>query len=177
MPDDVCRAEFFTHQHRIVGAVRLGGQRLTDVLNDLFNSSVELRNVEVFRLLKPDEVVATHSCALVEKSCLLFAISGTESATAAESRLYKHIDTAEWEAFVTVSSFEVTGNLHVPPTSDLRNVLVRGTRQFIPLTGARAVVTLYPKVAFSGDVIILNRSHIEAICTDRPAGRSPHSAS
>jgi hypothetical protein len=176
MPDEVCLAEFFTHQHRIRGTLRLGGQRLTDVLNDLFNSSVELRHVEVFRILTPEETVATHSSALIEKSRLLFAISGVESATAAASRLYKHVDTAEWEAFITVSSFEVRGNLHIPPTSDLRNTLLRGSRQFIPLTGARAVVTLYPKIAFSGDVIIVNRAHIEAICTDRSADRSPHSA-
>jgi len=173
MADDLGNVEFFTQQYRIVGSLRLGGQRLTDVLNDELSSSVLLRDVEVSRLLTPGEVAASHPSALLEKSRVLFAISGIPSADAAERRFYKHVDTVEWEVFLTLASFELRGKLHVRGTSDVKTMLLRWTGQFIPLTGARAVFTMYPKVAFSGDVIIVNRTHIEVICTDRPVDRSP----
>jgi hypothetical protein len=173
MTDDLGNVEFFTQQYRIVGGLRLGGQRLTDVLNDDLTSSVELEDVEVTRLLTHGEVAATHLSALLDKRRVLFAISGMPTAAAAERRFYKHVDTVEWEAFVTLPSFELRGKFHVRGTSDLKTMLLRWTGQFIPLTEARAVFTLHPKVAFSGDVIIVNRAYIEVICTDRTVGRSP----
>jgi hypothetical protein len=168
MADEPNRVEFFTPQHRILGTARLGGQRLTDVLNDDLTSSIELIDAQVLRLLTPKKVVATHDSGLIDKHCILFAISGAQSGHAAERRLFKHVDTTEWGVFITVSSFELTGKLHVRGTSDLKTMLLAWTGQFIPLTRARAVFTLYPDMAYTGDVIIVNRSHIEVICTDQP---------
>jgi hypothetical protein len=173
MREDLSNVEFFTQQYRIVGGLRLGGQRLSDILNEALTSSVELEGVVVSRLLTPGEVAASYRSALLDKGQILFAISGMPTATETERRLYKHVDTVEWETFITVPSFELRGNFHVRGTSDLKTMLLGWTGQFIPLTEARAVFTLIPKVAFSGDVIIVNRAHIEVICTDRPVGRPP----
>ena len=171
MTDEPKTVEFFTHQHRIVGAAPLGVQRLTDILNDDLTSSVELKDVRILRLLTPGKVVAAHDSALIDKQCILFAVSGVQSGDAAERRFFKHVDTTEWGVFITVSSFELTGKFHVRGTSDLKTMLVAWTGQFIPLTEAKAVFTLYPDIAFTGDVIIVNRSHIEVVCTDQPAAR------
>jgi hypothetical protein len=160
-------AEFFTHQYRIVGTTRLAGQRLTDVLNDDLMSSVELTDVQVFRLLAPDQVVATHAAALLYKKGMLLATSGARDAAAAERSFFKHVDTTEWGVFVSVPSFELTGKFHVRGTSDLKTMLLRWAGQFIPLTKAKAVLTLYPEVTFRRDVIIVNRAHIEVICSDK----------
>jgi hypothetical protein len=167
MADGAQQVEFFTQQYRIVGSVALSGRRLTDVLNDELASSVELRGVEVTRLLGQGEVAATCLSALVEKRGVLFAISGVPSGPAAQRSLYKHVDTLKWETFITLPNFQVRGNFHVRGTSDLKTMLARWTGQFIPLTEATAVFALHPKVKFSGDVIIVNRRHIEMICTDR----------
>ena len=73
MTDEPKTVEFFTHQHRIVGAAQLGVQRLTDILNDDLTSSVELEDVRILRLLTPSKVVAAHDSALIDKQCILFA--------------------------------------------------------------------------------------------------------
>jgi hypothetical protein len=166
--DDHEMANFFTHQYRIVGAARVGGQRLTDVLNDDLTSALELKDVELFRLLAPNKLVASHVAALLCKKGILFAISGEQKGSAAERRFFKHVDTVEWDVFLTLPSFELTGKFHVRGTGDLRTMLLRWVGQFIPLTSAKAVYTFYPEVAFTGDVIIVNRDHMELIGTDKP---------
>lgn len=170
MKDEVEGAEFYTHQYRIVGSVRTGGQRLTDLLNDDLTSALDLTDVEVARLLTPKEVVASHPSAVLEKQGILFAIGFEEGARVAERRFYKHVDTREWDVFITVPSFELTGKFHVRGTGDLRTMLLTWTGQFIPLTQAKAVFTLLPEISFTGLAIIVNRSHIEVICTNRKPG-------
>jgi hypothetical protein len=171
MDDSLDFAEFFTHQHRIVGRMRLGGLRLTDVLNDDLTSSLELTSVEISRHLSPEKVVATYASALLDKKGILFAISGAQSGSAAERSFFKHVDTTEWEVLVTVPFFELRGKFHVRGTGDLKRMLVSWTGQFIPLTQATAVFTLYPQVTFTGDVIIVNRTHTELICSDEVLSR------
>jgi len=173
MTDDLSRVEFFSQQYRIVGGLRLGGQRLTDVLNDDLTSSVELEDVGVSRLPTPGELAATHRSALLDKKRVLFAITGASTVGESERRLYKHVDTVGWDVFVTMPSFELEGKFHVRATSNLKTMLLTWTGQFIPLTDARALFTLLPRVTFSGEVIIVNRAHIEVICTDRTVGRPP----
>ena len=170
MTDDHEMAEFFTHQYRIVGAARVGGQRLTDVLNDDLTSALELKDVQLFRLLTPNKPVASHVAALLYKKGILFAISGEQRGSAAERSFFKHVDTAEWDVFLTLPSFELTGKFHVRGTGDLKTMLLRWVGQFIPLTGAKAVYTFYPELAFTGDVIIVNREYMEVIGTDRALG-------
>jgi len=166
MPEGSALVDFFTHQHRITGRIRTGGQRLTDLLDDEMSSTLELRDVEVTRIITPKEVISTHSSALVEKKAIVFAMSRGEEAEATVRRFYKHVDTTEWEVVLTVPSFELSGRMHVRGTGDLRTMLLTWTRQFIPLTKAKAVFTLFPEISFAGGVIIVNRSYIEVICTD-----------
>ena len=166
MDDVLDVVEFLTHHHRITGRLSTGGQRLTDVLNDDLTSTLEVREVEVRRLLAPEKVVAARAAALLEKQGMLVAMSGARGARAAERSFYRHVDTTEWQVFVTIPNFELTGKFHVRGTSDLKTMLLTWTGQFIPITKAKAVFTLFPDVSFSSDVMIVNRSHIEIICTD-----------
>jgi hypothetical protein len=164
---DAETVEFYTHQYRIVGDAQLSGQRLTDVLNDDLQSSLELTDVQVFRLLPPSVVPAIRSSALLYKDNILFAIVGGRSADAALRGFYKRVDTSEWDVSVIVPSFELSGRFHVRGTGDLKTMLLSWAGQFIPLTRAKAVFALYPEITFSGDVIIVNRAFVEIICTDQ----------
>jgi hypothetical protein len=165
--DEGTLVEFFTQQYRIVGRLRMGGQRLTDLLNDELSSSVELREVQVTRLINPKEVVAAHTSALLEKKGIMFAIGREEEGIEATERSYfKRVDTTKWDVFMTIPSFELSGRMHVRGTGDLRTTLLTWTGQFIPVTNAKAVFTLFPEVSFVSDVVIVNKSHIEAVCVD-----------
>ena len=166
MEDEHSLAEFFTQQYRVTARVWTGPQRLTDLLDDELSSTLELKKVQVARVIAPKEVVATHDSALLEKKAVMFAIDRKEGSEATVRRFYKHVDTTEWDVFLTVPSFELWGSLHVRGTGSLKTMLVTWSRQFIPLTRARAVFALYPEVSFSGGVIIVNRSYIELVCTD-----------
>jgi len=174
---DTALAEFCTQQYLIAGTLRTGGQRLTDLLNDELFSSVELRHVQVMRLINLKEVIASHTSALVEKEGIMLAISRGEGGEATERSYYKRVDTAKWDVFMTIPSFELFGRLHVRGTGGLRTALLRWTGQFIPLTDAKAVYSLYPEVSFSSNVIVVNKSRIETVCLDtKVALRSQRSA-
>lgn len=166
MSPEVPPVEFFTQQYRVTGRLWSASQRLTDLLNDELASTLELRTVEVARLLAPEKVVASRDSALLEKRAILFAISKGEGAEAAVRSFYKHVRTKQWDVFVTLPCFELSGRLHLRGASDLRTMLLAWTGQFIPITEGKAVYTIYPEVSFSGEVIIVNRSRIEAVCAD-----------
>lgn len=164
---DAETVEFFTHQYRIVGDAQLNGQRLTDVLNDDLQSSLELTDVQIFRLLPSSVVPEVRGSALLYKNNILFAIVRGQSVDAALRGFYKRVDTSEWDVSVTVPSFELRGEFHVRGTGDLKTMLLSWAGQFVPLTRAKAVFALYPEITFSGDVIIVNRAFIEIICTNQ----------
>jgi len=166
MEDEFVLADFFTHQYRISGKVGTKGQRLTDVLDDELSSTLELRDVEVTRIITPEEVVTSHVSALLEKERIVFVVERMAGTDMTERRFYRHVDTTEWDVFLTVPSFELSGRMHVRGTGDLRTMLLTWTRRFIPLTRATAVFTLFPEISFAGDVIIVNKSFVEVVCTD-----------
>jgi hypothetical protein len=166
MQDDLAVGEFFTNQCLISGKIRTGGRRLTDILNDARDSALELSDVQVVRIVNPKDVIAAHSGAILEKKGIVFALIREEGADVPQSSFYKHVETMEWDVFLTVPSFELSGRLHVRGTGDLRRMLFDRPGEFIPLTRAKAVFTLYPEVSFDGEVIVVNKSYIEVACTD-----------
>lgn len=166
MEDQYGLVDFFTHQYRIGGSIWMAGQRLTDLLNDKRSSSLEVRNVQVARVITPKEVVAAYASAVVEKERIVFAVIRAEAAEVKQSRFYKHVVTEQWDIFLTVPFFELSGKLHVRGKGDLQTMVKDWTSQFVPITQARAVFTLYPEVSFDGEVIVVNKAHIEVICSD-----------
>ncbi len=166
MLDEFAVGEFFTSQYLVAGKVYTGGRRLTDLLNDQRDSALELSRVEVRRIITPKKVIATHSSAILEKKGIVFALVKEEGDEGAQSSFYKHVDTREWDIFLTVPFFELSGKLHVRGTGNLRTMLFERAGQFVPLTEANAVFTLFPEVSFASTVMIVNKSYIEVVCTD-----------
>lgn len=166
MEDEYGLVDFFTHQYRVTGNIWLGAQRLTDLLNDKQTSTLELKKVQLRRVITPEQVVATHDTAIVDKQRIVFALISGEATDGKQSRFYKHVEKVQWDVFLTVPFFELSGKLHVRGKGDLLTMVLDWTSQFVPITQAKAVFTLYPEVTFTGDVIIFNKSHMETICSD-----------
>lgn len=163
MPLELITADFFTRQHRIKGQISTGSRRLTDVLNDVLYSSVELSEVEVTRVIEPEKVVYTYSSAVLMKEAIAFVMIPGERRNGAEGRIFKFIEKRPYEVVLTASPYEISGVLHLRGTGDLRTLLVREVGHFVPLTQAQAVFTLFPKVKFSGDVAIVNKALLEVV--------------
>lgn len=167
MPPELITADFFTRQHRIKGQISTGSRRLTDVLNDQLHSSLELLEVEVARVIEPERVIFGYASALLMKEAIVFAMIKGESPNGAESRVFKYVDKKPHDVLLTLQPYEISGKLHLRGTGDLRTPPMREfiteVGHFVPLTQARAVFTLFPKVKFSGDVAIINKALLEVV--------------
>lgn len=173
MPTEVITAEFFTNQHRVRGQIFTGNRRLTDVLNDALYSSVELREVEVARVIELEKVVYTYPSAVLMKEAIALVIIPGERSDGTESRIFKFVEKRPYEVTLTVPPYEVSGVLHLKGTGDLRTLLVREVNHFVPLTQARVVFTLYPKVKFSGEVAIVNKALLEIVGAQETPDTTP----
>lgn len=169
MPQEVITADFFTKQHRVRGQIFTGSRRLTDLLNDELHSSLELSEVEVARVIKPEKVVYTYPSAVLMKEAIALVIIPGERSNGAEGRIFKFIEKKPYEVVLTVPPYEISGVLHLRGTGNLRTLLVMEVSHFVPMTQAQVVFTLFPKVRFFGEVAIVNKALLEVVGTlERP---------
>jgi hypothetical protein len=163
MPPEVINADFFTNQHRVRGRIFTGDRRLTDVLNDQLRSSLELSEVEVARVIEPEKVIYTYPSAVLMKEAIALVIIPGERSDGTEGRIFKFIEKRPYEVVLTVPPYEISGVLHLRGTGELRTLLMREVGHFVPMTQARAVFTLFPKVKFFGEVAIVNKALLEVV--------------
>ncbi len=163
MPPELITADFFTNQHRVRGQILTADRRLTDILNDQLYSSLELSEVEVARVVEPEKVVYTYPSAVLMKEAITLVIIPGERSDGTEGRIFKFIEKRPYEVVLIVPPYEISGVLHLRGTGDLRTLLMREAGHFVPMTRARAVFTLFPKVKFSGEVAIVNKALLEVV--------------
>jgi len=163
MPPQLISANFFTHEHRIRGQIDTNDRRLTDVLNDELYSSIELTGVEVSRVIEPQKVIHRYPAAVLMKQAIVFVIAEGERANGVESRIFKYVEKRPHEVVLTLPSYEVSGVLHLRGTGSLQMLLVREVGRFVPMTEARVIFTLFPKIEFSGEVAIVNKALLEVV--------------
>ncbi len=163
MPPEVITADFFTNQHRVRGRIFTGDRRLTDVLNDELYSYVELSKAEVARVIEPEKVVYSYPSVILMKEAIVFALLTGARSNGTASRISKYVEKKPYDVLLTVLPYEISGRLYLRGTGDPCILMIRETGHFVPLTQARAVLTLYPKAIFSGDVAIVNKRLMEMV--------------
>lgn len=156
-------ADFYTSHHRLRGFVDTRNQRLTDYLNDSLYSTIRVHELEVSRLTEPQRTVFRAPHATVTKSRIILVGFPERPRDYSTERIFKFVEKRPHDVVLTAPPFEVQGQLHLRGTGRLTTLLFREPGNFMPLTKATAVFSLFPDVAVRSQVIIVNREYLEAI--------------
>lgn len=162
----VVNADFFTETHRISGRLEVGAAGLIGLLNDTNSALIEVQNAYVSRLLEPTKIVANSAVATLSKLNLTLVIlarredvgpSGSAQTGTGYTRLVSS------PVLVTTPTFEVRGTVETLGKPDPATLLVAGPNKFMPLYRTMVIATLYPDPPYSGEAVLLNRTHVQAL--------------
>jgi hypothetical protein len=67
-------------------------------------------------------------------------------------------------AFLTVPSFEIVGEIIHEGKATPRDIMVKSTGNYLLVFAARASASLYPEIAYSGDLIMVSKERIGLFC-------------
>ena len=159
----------FTQQHSIMGGVFLKEQRLSDLLNDLRDKNIRLRNASVARLADPAKILVKTQFSLVPKSGVLLAFEPPQAGPTSPRRFIRY-PKQKYPVFILMDGIEVRGDVHVQGALDLM-VLMAGTGEsFLPLTQATVTFEAHPGSLLRREAVIVNIQRIRFIgeIKDRP---------
>lgn len=160
--ESLSRADFFTTAHRISAQVQTGPRPLNDLLNDRSQSYLLAFNASVVPLGEAAGRDRVHlPFAYLSKENLIFVLVSSREVRPPERSRYAAL---EREVLVTLAGFEVRGRHLGPQRADLWNFTPATLDPFVLLMGATARIAARPEVAFSGEVILVNRSRLESYC-------------
>ncbi len=154
-------ADFFTSSHRFSASIVLQNRRLTDILNDRLTDFLHIKDVYVSRINNPGEILGTYKTATLLKPHITFVALPTEADGLSKEHKYNAFSKSTEEIFITLPSFEISGRLEIIGKLDLKAILTIGTTKFMPIFQGNAVNALYPSVAFSGPVLLVNKVAVE----------------
>ena len=162
----ILMVDFFTRYHRISGGVDVHSRKLADQLEDRTTDFLELEGAYISRVEHPGDIIASHTVSVLRKENILVAVvvreeDGLTSGESYGSYLGPHLQ----RAFLIVSDFEVQGHLRLWGKRHLRSVLTSG-KMFVTVLDGQMRYSARPDVEFTGAVILVNRTRVEAIWKD-----------
>ncbi len=156
--------DYYSDTHRISCRTLVGPTGLMGLLNDNNTSLVDVENAYFSRLQQPAKIMAHYDRASLYKANLMFVIVNRREdlgpAGLMRSAFSQMVSVVVW---LTTPTFEINGTVEVPNKLDAHALLTGGTGKYTPVYKATVVSTLYPDTSFAGEVIVVNRTQVEAL--------------
>ncbi len=161
--------------HSIMGEIDLGGQRLSDLLNDSRQSATRLVNTQVARLSNPSKLIAQQNASVVPKQQIVVAFEPQPPPTTAR-HIYSYVKKNQHGVFLTTDGIEVKGLIHTteaPEIADIYQFIVMRREMFIPVT--QAVITFCDDERFiiKQNAIMVNIQRIHYIAKSQVTQAQP----
>jgi hypothetical protein len=169
---DLAPIELYTADTRIVGWIAAHGRRVTDLLNE--SDEIRLWRPSPGPIQEPGQAAAAPMTGPTAK-----APPTDEDAGEWQSLVTEQVILAmppEWRASrqlrlhrklrrvaVSAGPFSVTGNLHLPPGSDVESYIVTRGPRFLPMTDAYILHNGEPPFEHVVSVVIVNGAHIRQL--------------
>jgi hypothetical protein len=144
--------EFYTFDHVIRGFVDTPQERLSDFLNLKNDTTVLIRNAQINRLLGMGKSPP---------------IRMPETRTT--KSIYRRSLRQVFQVAVILPNFELIGSIHLTERLEIRRILLSRPDDFIPLTDATAIYSLYPAVTVWRSAIVFNKNRMILIGEHTPA--------
>ncbi|MCZ7670613.1 MAG: hypothetical protein M5U34_27400 [Chloroflexi bacterium] len=165
--NQIINTDMFTDAYRVTGRVLVGTGGIHAELANPNSSFLELQDAYVSRIHQPGEIVAHYKVAAFRKDNINFIVlqdrrgrySGRYAAR--PFHLYKRSFCAR---FLTVPSFEISGEImHDGKVAPLE-ILVQSVGRFLLIFSAKSLASLYPNISYSGDLILVQKERIGIFC-------------
>jgi hypothetical protein len=158
-------ADFFVQDYRISGRVHVRYHKLAGQLNDQNTSFIQLQEVYISNVQRPAEIIANYmDSSLYKRNISAAVVNRREDGMLREHAYGSYLGGYVYKTFIVVPAFEITGYLRLSSKLDMRTVLTTGTDDFIILMDGQMTSSIRPDVTFSGGAILVNKSHIGALC-------------
>ena len=158
--------EFFTAGTRISCRISVPVGGLNALLVDPLHSYLELEDAYVSRINTPGEIVAHFDLAAVRKDNILFILLPRREEGALPKGGAGFLRSVFKEAFLTIPSFEIRGQVETDPNASPRDFLIQSIGRFVAVHDATVTVALFPDISFGGKLVLVNKEQIEAFCAD-----------
>jgi hypothetical protein len=159
----------------IRGFVDTPQERLSDFLNIKNDTTVIIKDAEISRLLgrgksPPIKMPETR----MEKHSILFAYPVQRDMTT--KSIYRRTFRQIFQVAVILPNFELVGSVYLTEKFDIKRVLLSRAEDFIPITEATAIYSLYPAITIWRSTIVFNKNRMILIGEHVPA-ENPFAAS
>lgn len=159
--------DLFTDAYRVTGSTTVGVGGIHAELANPNSSFLEIQDAYVSRINQPGEIVTSYNMAAFRKDNINFIVLqdrrvgipvGTQHGRSVFTR------GRPVPVFLTVPSFEIIGQIVHEGKVTPRNLLVKATGNYLLIFEAKASASLYPKIAYSGDLIMVSKERIGLFC-------------
>lgn len=161
--------DMFTDAYRVTGRVLVGAGGIHAELANPSSSFLELQDAYVSRIHQPGEIVAHYKVAAFSKDNINFIVlqdrrEGIPVGTQHGRSIYTRGRVLN--AFLTVPSFEISGEIMHDGKVAPREILVKSVGRYQLIFSAKASASLYPKISYSGDLVLVQKDQIGIFCLD-----------
>lgn len=170
LPPRWLKMELFVNYHRIMGEIMTAELRTNGVLNSP-DPQLLLERVTTSHLLKPRDEALASGFARVAKDSITLAIPNDEHETerlARAARIYSRGELLQQRVMLVMGQFEVSGNLHLDPDTEISRVFLQRSEFFIGVTDVAIVFLPNPSVRFTANSALINRSRVDFLCAGAP---------
>lgn len=159
--------DLFTDSYRVTGQTTVGVGGIHAELANPNSSFLEIKNAYISRINKPGEIVTNYNIAEFRKDNINFIVLqdrrvgipvGTQHGRSIFTR------GRPVPAFLTVPSFEIVGEIIHEGKATPRDIMVKSTGHYLLVFSAQASASLYPEIAYSGDLIMVSKERIGLFC-------------
>jgi hypothetical protein len=161
--------DMFTDAYRVTGRVMVGTGGIHAELANPNSSFLELQDAYISRIHQPGEIIAHYKVAAFSKENINFIVlqdrrEGIPVGTQHGRSIYTR--GRALSAFLTVPSFEISGDIMHDGKVSPREILVQSPGRYQLIFSAKAMASLYPDISYSGDLILVQKNRIGIFCID-----------
>jgi hypothetical protein len=164
MPRDLVPTSIITQNYRVNGLISVTAAGLIGVLSDPTDSYIELENVSMVRIHRPQEIVAQFNVYGMVKSRIIAVICEKTAdlgrISIARAGFQRLISYRIW---ASLHGFEMFGILESPGKFDFSAQMFQGNRQFTALFNATMIPVFFPQLVTRAPAMIFNRQMVEGI--------------
>ncbi len=163
-------ADFLTPGYRIVGHIMAPRSGLMGLMNDVTTNFMEVQDAKLARLHMPTKLVGEYKLIdLVKPNVFAVCLARREDVGPQALTRGGYQTLIRYPIRVTTQVYELVGTLEWIGRFDFSTVMVKGTRDFVPLFDATLTAILIPSLRIESPAVLFNRKQVDllALLSDR----------